>query len=82
VDTHGKWVIAWDQAVDMTTYVFPHQLSELWDYGRYITQLFASFPDSLHTHVIQYDWAVCIHITQQQDPLLTNYNQFSNLYIL
>jgi hypothetical protein len=29
VDTHGKWVIAWDQAVDMTTYVFPHQLSEL-----------------------------------------------------
>jgi hypothetical protein len=24
INTHRKWVIAWDQAVDVTTYVFPH----------------------------------------------------------
>lgn len=58
VDTHGKWVIAWDQAVDATTFVFPHRTSELREYGRHISQLFASFPDSLHSRVIQYDRAV------------------------
>jgi hypothetical protein len=64
VDTHGKWVIVWDQAVDVTTYIFPHQSSELRNYGRYITQLFASFPDSMHTHVIQFDQAVRIRTVQ------------------
>ena len=82
VDTHGKWVIAWDQAVDATTYVFPHRSSELRDYGRHITQLFASFPDSLHTRVIQYDRAVRIRVAQRRDLLLTEYGQFADLHVL
>jgi len=82
VDTHGRWVIAWDQAVDATTYVFPHRSSELQDYGRHISQLFASFPDALHPRVIQYDRAVRIRTAQRRDLLLTDYNQFSDLHVL
>ena len=52
VNTHGKWLIAWDQTVEATLYVFPHRASELREYGKHITQLFASFPDHLHTRVI------------------------------
>ncbi|KAF9499926.1 hypothetical protein BDN71DRAFT_1427890 [Pleurotus eryngii] len=29
VNTHGKWVIAWDQAVITSLYVFPHRVEEL-----------------------------------------------------
>ncbi|KIM85546.1 hypothetical protein PILCRDRAFT_5238 [Piloderma croceum F 1598] len=65
VDTHGKWVIAWDQTVDASTYIFPHRSSELRDYGRHISQLFASFPDALHSRVIQYDRAVRIQTAQR-----------------
>jgi hypothetical protein len=82
VDSHGKWVIAWDQSVDATTYVFPHRSSELRDYGRYISQLFACFPDSLHSRVIQYDRAVRIRVAQRRDLLLTDYNRFSDLHVL
>ena len=82
VDSHGKWVIAWDPTVDATSYVFPHRSSELRDYGRYISQLFACFPDSLHTRVIQLDRAVRIRVSQRRDLLLTDYNQFSDLHVL
>jgi hypothetical protein len=82
VDTHGKWVIAWDQAVDATTYIFPHRSTELRDYGRHISQLFTSFPDSLHTQVIQYDRAIRIRTAQQQDLLLTDFHRFTDLHVL
>ena len=82
VDSHGKWVIAWDPTVDATSYVFPHRSSELRDYGRYISQLSACFPDSLHTRIIQLDRDVRIHVSQQRDLLLTDYNQFSDLHVL
>jgi hypothetical protein len=82
VDTHGKWVIAWDQAVDATVYVFPHRSSELRDYGRYVSQLFACFPDSLHPHVIQFDRAVRIRAAQRRDLLLTDYHNFTDLHVL
>ena len=65
VDTHGKWVNAWDQTVDATTYVFPHRSSELQDYRRYISQLFSCFPDTMHPCVIQYDRAVRICVAQR-----------------
>jgi hypothetical protein len=82
VDTHGKWVIAWDQAVDATTFIFPHRASELREYGRHISQLFASFPDALHSRVIQYDRAVRIRVAQRRDLLLTDYHHFSDLHVL
>jgi hypothetical protein len=82
VDTHGKWVIAWDQTVDATTYVFPHRAEELHEYSRHISQLFASFPDGLHARVIQYDHAVWIRTAQRQDLLLTEYAKFANLHVL
>ena len=82
VDSHGKWVIAWDQAVDATVFAFPHRSSELRDYGRYISQLFASFPESLHLRVIQYDRAVRIRVAQRRDLVLTDYHQFTDLHVL
>ena len=82
VDTHGKWVIAWDQAVEATTYIFPHRSTELRDYGRHISQLFASFPDTLHSCIIQYDHAVRIRVAQRRDLLLTDFGQFSDLHVL
>jgi hypothetical protein len=49
VDTHGKWVIAWERASDALVYVFPHCCNELRDYGSYIKRLFAAFPESYHS---------------------------------
>lgn len=60
VDTHGKWLIAWDPTVKATMYVFPHRASKLREYGKHISQLFACFPESLHNCIIQYDQAVQI----------------------
>ena len=82
VNLHGWWVIAWDQAVNVTTYVFPHWSSKLQEYGRHMSQLFASFPNSLHSCIIQYDCAICICIAQWQDLLLTDYSKFSNFHVL
>ena len=82
VDTHGKWVIAWDQAVDTTIFAFLHCSSELRDYGRYISQLFACFPDSLHPRVIQFDRAVRIRVSHRRDLLLTDYHLFTDLHVL
>jgi hypothetical protein len=82
VNTHGKWLIAWDQAVEATTYIFPHCALELREYGKHITQLFASFPDHLHTRIIQYDRAVRIRAAQRRNLLLTDYAQFGDLHVL
>ena len=82
VNTHGKWLIAWDQAVEATTYIFPHRALELREYGKHITQLFTSFPDHLHTRIIQYDRAVRIRAAQRRNLLLTDYAQFGDLHVL
>lgn len=82
VDTHGKWLIAWEPTVEATTYIFPHRASELRDYGKHVTQLFASFPESLHLRIIQYDRAVRIRAAQRRDILLTDLSQYSDLHVL
>ncbi|TFK38311.1 hypothetical protein BDQ12DRAFT_666497 [Crucibulum laeve] len=32
VNTHGKWVIAWNQTIDALLFAFPHRVSELCEY--------------------------------------------------
>lgn len=82
VETHGHWVIAWNQVSDTTVFAFPHRAAELAEYGRHVTQLFASFPESLHQRVINYDRAVRIRVAQRRDLLLTDLNRFTDLHVL
>jgi hypothetical protein len=82
VKTHGDWVIAWDQTVEATVFVFPHRAGELQAYGKHIRQLFASFPANLHSRVILYDKAVRLRAAQRRDLLLTDHAKFSDLHVL
>jgi hypothetical protein len=82
VDSHGKWVIAWEKAADAITYVFPHRCKELRNYSSYIKRLFAALPESYHSRVINFDKAVRIRCAQRRDLLLTSPEAISDLYIL
>ena len=44
-------------------------------------QLFTSFLDHVHTGVIQFNWAVRIHVVQQCDLFLTDYTCFAELEV-
>ncbi|KZP31243.1 hypothetical protein FIBSPDRAFT_907808 [Athelia psychrophila] len=68
VETHGQWVISWGSYVEARAY-------ELREYGKHITQLFASFGENLHPKVINYDRA-------RRDILLTDFAKFSDLHVL
>lgn len=80
ITTHGNWIIAWDQAVEATVYVFPHRAGELKAHGRYITQLFSGMPEQAHDRVIALDKAMRIRVASRRDLLLTNQQAFADLF--
>jgi len=82
VKTHSHWVIAYEQYVEATLYVFPHRRNELLIYGKFIRQLFTSFPPELHGRVIQFDKAVRLRVAQRRDLLLSDHIQFTDLNLL
>ncbi|KZP19210.1 hypothetical protein FIBSPDRAFT_744345 [Athelia psychrophila] len=82
VETHGQWVISWGSYVEAVTFVFSERAYELREYGKHITQLFASFGENLHPKVINYDRAVRIRAGQRRDILLTDFAKFSDLHVL
>ena len=58
VTTAGDWSIAWNQTSCAMIIAFPHQASELADYGEYIIRLFGATDVLFHDRVIAYDRAV------------------------
>ena len=81
VKTHGDWVIAWDNTVEATLFVFKHRRSELLSYGRHIQHYFAALPVQHHDRVINYDRAVRIRAAQRRDIDLSDTFEFGDLQI-
>ena len=48
IDEHGKWVTAWDIAIQAMLFVFLHRASELTNYGIHIKSLFRVLPTYMH----------------------------------
>lgn len=58
IRTHGDWVIAYNLATRAILFVFEHRRRELENYGAYIHSLFASYQDSMHGRVIEFDKSI------------------------
>ncbi|TFK33546.1 hypothetical protein BDQ12DRAFT_615005 [Crucibulum laeve] len=82
VDTHGKWVIAWNQTINALLFTFPHRASKLRKYTRHINQLFSSLPEQFHDRIINYNRAVRMHTAQRHDLMLTDFQSFTDLHLL
>ncbi|KAL1695675.1 hypothetical protein GGG16DRAFT_35801, partial [Schizophyllum commune] len=81
VKSHSDYLIAWDRTVEAYEYIFEHRHHELQGYTRHILQLFKSFPEELHSRVINYDKAVRLRVAARRDLLLTDFNEFSDLHL-
>ena len=82
IETHGNWVSAWDQTVEVMLFVFEHRATELREYGHHITQLFTSLDVPLHSRIIQYDCAIQNQVAQWWNLMLTNFTEFTDLHVL
>ncbi|KAL1671005.1 hypothetical protein EV122DRAFT_171389, partial [Schizophyllum commune] len=81
VKSHGEHLIAWQRTIEAYEFVFEHRHDELRDYTRHLVQLFKSFPDSLHSRVINYDKAVRLRVAACRNLLLTDFHEFTELHL-
>ena len=81
VQTSGNWTATWNATVKATTYAFPHQDSELWQWGDYLSSEFSARQTSAHHKLIAFDKAVRTWVGGRQAILLTDCNEFTYLYL-
>jgi len=82
VRSHSDWTITWESYLDAAVFVFPNRQIELNGYGKFVRQLFTSFPSDKHLRVIHYDKAVRLRVSQRRDVLLSEHAQFTDLSLL
>jgi hypothetical protein len=80
VETSGQWTAAFNLIIKATSFVFPHRLDELKQYGDYIEELFSAKSVSIHPKLFKYDEAIRYKVGQGQNILLTNRSEFTRYY--
>ena len=78
--SHGEWSVAWQCYEDARVFVYPHHRSELIEYRRYITGLFASISTPIHGKVIDLDKAIRSFAGSSNTVRLDQTYHFNNLF--
>ena len=78
ITTHGDWTIVFDFTHDVYLFVFTHRAKELKWYQHYILQQFATKQEFEHPRVIALDRAIHKRVSECQDLLLFDFNQFND----
>ena len=76
---HGDWTIMFDLTRDAFLFTFTHRAEELKVYQCYILHQFTTKHESEHPRVITLDRAIRNWVSECQDSLLSNLDQFNNL---
>ena len=80
IQTNGEWISAWNVASRAVSFIFPHRVDELREYGEYINRQFSVKVVSAHRKIILYDVAIRNEVAGGQCFLLTDTQRFNHLY--